>query len=71
MAKSRKTERDLPIAVIGGGPAGLSAAMAAVKKFKNVVLYDKNPEPAKKIRTIVNDSLIIAEKLDPEKFADI
>jgi flavin-dependent dehydrogenase len=42
MAKSRKTEKNLPIAIIGGGPAGLSAAIAAAAKYKNVVLYDKS-----------------------------
>jgi len=71
MAKSRKTEKDLPIAIIGGGPAGLSAAIAAVGKYKNVVLYDKNPEPAKKIGAISGDSLIVAEKLDSDRFVDV
>ena len=71
MAKARKTEKDLPIAIIGGGPAGLSAAITAVKKYKNVVLYDKNPEPAKKIRAIANGRLIVAEKLEPARFEEI
>jgi len=63
MAKARKSQENLPIAIIGGGPAGLSAALAAVKKYGNVVLYDKNPEPAKKIRSIINEPLVIAKKL--------
>ncbi|UCE66235.1 MAG: aminoacetone oxidase family FAD-binding enzyme [Candidatus Zixiibacteriota bacterium] len=71
MAKSGKTEKDLPIAIIGGGPAGLSAAMAAVKKYKNVVIYDKNPQPAKKISAITNGPLMVAEKLEPEGFEEI
>ncbi len=70
MAKSRKTEKELPIAIIGGGPAGLSAAIAAVKKYKNVIVYDKNPEPAKKIKELAYDPFIVAEKLDSDKFED-
>jgi predicted Rossmann fold flavoprotein len=70
MARSSKSQKNLPIAVIGGGPAGLSAALAAVKKYKNVVLYDKNPEPAKKIRSIVGEPLVVAKKLLPEKFVE-
>ncbi|UCC79152.1 MAG: aminoacetone oxidase family FAD-binding enzyme [Candidatus Zixiibacteriota bacterium] len=71
MAKSRKTEKGLPIAIIGGGPAGLSAAIAAVKKYKNVIVYDKNPEPAKKIKELAYDPFIVAEKLDSDKFEDV
>jgi predicted flavoprotein YhiN len=70
MAKSKKPEENLPIAIIGGGPAGLSAAVAAVEKYKNVVLYDKNPEPAKKIRSIANEPLFVANKHVPEKFVE-
>jgi predicted Rossmann fold flavoprotein len=70
MAKSKKPEKNLPIAIIGGGPAGLSAAIAAAEKYRNVILYDKNPEPAKKIRSIANEPLIIANKLVPEKFVE-
>lgn len=70
MAKSKKSEKNLPIAIIGGGPAGLSAAIAAVEKYGNVVLYDKNPEPAKKIRSIIDEPLIVANKLTPDKFVE-
>ena len=70
MVKPKKIEKDLPIAIIGGGPAGISAAVAAVREYRNVILYDKNPEPAKKIRTATEDPLNVVEKFDAGKFAD-
>jgi digeranylgeranylglycerophospholipid reductase len=39
------------IAVVGGGPAGLSAAYAAAKNGAKVVLFEKDPSIAHNIRT--------------------
>ncbi len=68
MAKSKKTEKNHPIAIIGGGPAGVSAAIAAAKKYKNIILYDKNPEPVKKLSSIGAIPLLSAEQMTSEKF---
>lgn len=70
MAKSKKTEKKHPIAIIGGGPAGVSAAVAAAKKYKNIILYDKNPEPAKKLSSIGTIPLLGAEQMTPDKFVE-
>ncbi|HPH01789.1 MAG TPA: NAD(P)/FAD-dependent oxidoreductase, partial [Spirochaetota bacterium] len=38
------------IAIIGGGPAGLMAAVVAVQETDvRVVLYEKNPQPGAKL----------------------
>jgi predicted Rossmann fold flavoprotein len=67
---SKRPGRKLPIAVIGGGPAGMTAAVAAVRKYKNVILYDKNPIPGKKISSINSDSVFVSHKLSPERTAE-
>ena len=48
----------------------MTAAQSAVKKYKNVVLYDKNPIPGKKLSSITSDSIFISEKLSPERTAE-
>ena len=73
MPRPRKTVKsvsDLPIAIIGGGPAGTAAALAAVKKYSSVILYDKNPLPAKKISFAGGNALTVAEKLPADEFMD-
>ncbi|MEE8418361.1 MAG: aminoacetone oxidase family FAD-binding enzyme, partial [candidate division Zixibacteria bacterium] len=69
-SKSKRAGKELPIVVIGGGPAGMTAAQTAVKEYKNVVLYDKNPIPGKKLSSIVSDRILIGKKLSPEKTAE-
>jgi digeranylgeranylglycerophospholipid reductase len=44
-------EERFDIAVVGGGPAGLSAAYSAAKDGANVVLFEKDPSVAHSIRT--------------------
>jgi predicted Rossmann fold flavoprotein len=70
-AGSKRKVKSLPIVVIGGGPAGMTAARAAVQKYKNVVLYDKNPAPGKKLASIFPESIIAGEKMPPEKTARV
>lgn len=48
----------------------MTAAEAAAKKSKNVVLYDKNPVPGKKLSSIKSDSIPIGEKLSAERTAE-
>ncbi len=69
-SKSKRAREKLPIVVIGGGPAGMTAAETAVKKYKNVVLYDKNPVPGKKLSSIKSDSILIGKKLSAERTAE-
>jgi predicted Rossmann fold flavoprotein len=68
--KPKRVKKKLPIAVIGGGPAGMTAAETAVKKYSNVVLYDKNPVPGKKLSSIESESILIGEKLSAERTAE-
>lgn len=58
-----------PIAVVGGGPAGVMAAIAALEESKRVIVYNKNPWPGKKIAAIPPEEFIISEKLPPNKMA--
>ena len=69
-SKSKRVRKKLPIVVIGGGPAGMTAAQIAARKYKNVVLYDKNPVPGKKLSSIESDSILIGEKQSPETTAE-
>lgn len=39
----------MKIAVIGAGPAGLTAAAAAARRGAHVVLFEKNPKPGRKL----------------------
>jgi protoporphyrinogen oxidase len=42
-AKAAKVSKDVRIGIIGGGPAGLSAAMYLEKKgYTNYVIYEKS-----------------------------
>ncbi|MEM2141282.1 FAD-dependent oxidoreductase, partial [Nitrososphaera sp.] len=44
-------EKRFDVAVIGGGPAGLSAAWAAAKAGASVVLFEKDEAIAHSVRT--------------------
>jgi predicted Rossmann fold flavoprotein len=66
----RKNKNGLPIIVIGCGPAGISAALAASESANKVMLLNKNPWPGKKVAAIPPDELIFAEKLTPKKLSD-
>jgi len=68
--KSKSSENNLPIAIIGGGPAGMMAAWSAVAKYKNVILYDKNPVPGKKLAAAKYRPIYLSEKLPSEKTAE-
>jgi digeranylgeranylglycerophospholipid reductase len=48
---TEEKEERFDIAVVGGGPAGLSAAYSAAKDGANVVLFEKDPSVAHSIRT--------------------
>jgi len=65
----KKRKNNSPIAVIGAGPAGLLAAITAAESGKHVVLYNKNPEPGKKISAIPPDEFFFSEKLPTRKLA--
>ena len=67
--KTKRVAKSLPIAIIGGGPAGMTAATVAAGKYKQVIVYDKNPVPGKKLGSIKSRSIYVSEKLSPEKTA--
>ncbi len=68
--KTKRSAKSLPIAVIGGGPAGISAALAAAESYQPVVVYDKNPIPGKKLGSISSRPIYVSEKLSPEETAN-
>lgn len=67
--KPKKANKAHPIVVIGGGPSGTTAAQAAIKHCSNVILFDKNPEPWKKIQSIFPENIIVSEELPYDKIA--
>jgi len=67
--KAKKTDPKHPIVVIGGGPAGMTAAQIAANHFDKVILFDKNPEPGKKLQSISKGNLIVSEELAYDKIA--
>jgi ferredoxin len=54
------------IAIIGTGPAGLSAAYFLLQKGYQCVLYDKNPSPGGALRYAIPDDRLEKEVLDQE-----
>jgi predicted Rossmann fold flavoprotein len=67
--KAKKPDSTHPIIIIGGGPAGMTAAQIAAGHFDNVVLFDKNPEPGKKLRSLASETIYVSENLSCEKAA--
>jgi len=65
----KKSKSILPLVIIGGGPAGLFAAIAASEKNDNIVLLNKNPETGKKIASVPLDDFFFSEKLPAKKMA--
>jgi predicted flavoprotein YhiN len=67
--KVKKLDKKHPIIIIGGGPSGMTAAQTAARYFNNVVLFDKNPEPGKKLLSIPPQPIFISEELSYDKIA--
>jgi predicted Rossmann fold flavoprotein len=67
--KAKKLDKNYPIIVIGGGPSGMTAAQTAAKYYNNVVLFDKNPEPGKKLLSIPPQRIYVSEELTLDKTA--
>ncbi|HBC47068.1 MAG TPA: hypothetical protein DEO84_10050 [candidate division Zixibacteria bacterium] len=67
--KVKKLDIKHPIIVVGGGPSGMTAAQTAAHYFKNVLLFDKNPEPGKKLLSIPPQIIYISEELPYDKVA--
>jgi predicted Rossmann fold flavoprotein len=67
--KVKKTDKKNPIVVIGGGPSGMTAAQTAIRQYDKVVLFDKNPEPGKKLHLLSARNLYVSEELTLEKIA--
>lgn len=67
--KVKQKMKPPPIAVIGGGPAGMAAARAAAESYKTVILFDKNPIPGKKLASMSAGSIKICKKLPPGETA--
>ncbi|MCP4583367.1 MAG: aminoacetone oxidase family FAD-binding enzyme [candidate division Zixibacteria bacterium] len=66
---SRKCKSMLPIAIIGGGPSGMMAAIVASKNNDNVIIFNKNPLPGKKISAVPAEDFYYSEKLPVKKMA--
>jgi predicted Rossmann fold flavoprotein len=67
--KAKQKTEPLPIAVIGGGPAGMTAARTAVESYKRVIVFDKNPVPGKKLASITSQPIKICRKSPPGETA--
>jgi hypothetical protein len=67
--KAKKPDKKHPIVVVGGGPAGLTAAQTAAGHYESVILFDKNPEPGKKLRSLSTGPLFVSENMPYDKFA--
>ncbi|MDD6095803.1 MAG: aminoacetone oxidase family FAD-binding enzyme [Clostridia bacterium] len=62
MTESRKN-----IAVVGGGAAGLAAAIHAARKGADVTVYEKNKYPAKKLRITGKGRCNVCNDCTPEE----
>ena len=60
----------MSIVIIGGGPSGLLAALASSEKSDDVVIFNKNPHPGKKISAVPLEDFYFSEKLPPKKMAE-
>jgi hypothetical protein len=67
--KAKKPDKKHPIVVIGGGPAGMTAAQTAAGHGSNVVVFDKNPEPGKKLQSLTAEPLFISEDMPSNEMA--
>ena len=47
----------------------MTAAESAVQHFKDVILFDKNPQPGKKLLSLPGDPVFISEELSVDKMA--
>ena len=66
---SKKLNNSLPIIVVGGGPSGMLAAITAAEGSKNVIVYNKNPYPGKKISAVPSQDLFFSVKQPARKLA--
>jgi predicted Rossmann fold flavoprotein len=66
---AKKSKSMLPLVIVGGGPAGLFAAIAASEKNNDVILLNKNPEAGKKIASVPLEDFFFSEKLPAKKMA--
>ena len=62
------TEKKGKIAVVGGGAAGLMAAIAAGRAGAGVTVYEKNRYPAKKLRITGKGRCNVCNNCTPEEF---
>jgi predicted Rossmann fold flavoprotein len=67
--KAKKLDKNHPVVVIGGGPSGMTAAQIAARYYNNIVLFDKNPEPGKKLLSIPPQRIYVSEELTADKTA--
>lgn len=67
---AKKSKSALPLIIVGGGPSGLLAAIAASEKTNNIILLNKNPEIGKKIASVPFDDFFFSEKLSAKKMAE-
>jgi predicted Rossmann fold flavoprotein len=59
----------MSLVIVGAGPAGLLAAIAASEKSNNILLFNKNPNPGKKIAAVPFEDFFFSEKLPATKMA--
>ena len=57
------------LTIVGAGPSGLLAALAASEKYSDITLFNKNPQPGKKISAIPAEDFYFSESLPPKKLA--
>ena len=60
----------MTVVIVGGGPSGLTAALAAANKHSDIILFNKNPQPGKKVSAIPISELYFSEKIPPKNMAE-
>ena len=58
------------VLIVGGGPAGMAAALAASKKGADVTLLERRPKPGKKLLATGNGRCNLANRGKPVYFGD-